>query len=101
MLTATGMFTGSVEYTAPERARGEGEQAASDLFALRVTLYQAVEGISPFRRGTPTGTLAAVMFDAAPPPQHAGRLTTLITRLLEKSPDQRPTDTQALALIDT
>ncbi|MER6140425.1 substrate-binding domain-containing protein [Streptomyces sparsogenes] len=96
-LTATGAVIGSVEYMAPERVRGTDGLAASDLFSLGVTLYQAVEGVSPFRRDTPTGSLTAVLFDQAPPPRRAGRLAPLITGLLEKDPDRRPTVAAALA----
>jgi eukaryotic-like serine/threonine-protein kinase len=59
-LTATGMVVGSPEYTAPERLRGTDGLPASDLFSLGATLFQAVEGNSPFRRGTSTATLSAV-----------------------------------------
>ncbi|MEU0809999.1 substrate-binding domain-containing protein [Streptomyces sp. NPDC005970] len=95
-LTATGAVIGSVEYMAPERVRGTDGLAASDLFSLGVTLYQAVEGVSPFRRDTPTGSLTAVLFDQAPPPRRAGALAPLITGLLEKDPDRRPTVPAAL-----
>uniref|UniRef100_UPI0018922A10 serine/threonine-protein kinase n=1 Tax=Catenulispora rubra TaxID=280293 RepID=UPI0018922A10 len=88
-LTAAGSFLGSVEYIAPERARGTEGLAVSDLFSLGVTLFQAVEGFSPFHRETATGTLTAVILDEAPPPVRAGRLTPLITGLLEKDPAAR------------
>ncbi|MEV6035483.1 serine/threonine-protein kinase [Nonomuraea sp. NPDC052116] len=99
-LTVTGAVIGSMEYMAPERARGTDGLAASDLFSLGVTLYQAVEGVSPFRRDTPTGCLTAVLFEEAPPPIRAGRLTPLITGLLDKDPDRRLTTQAAPALID-
>jgi serine/threonine protein kinase len=88
-LTAAGSFLGSVEYIAPERARGTEGLAVSDLFSLGVTLFQAVEGFSPFHRETATGTLTAVILDEAPPPVRAGRLTPLVTGLLEKDPAAR------------
>ncbi|MFD8561707.1 serine/threonine-protein kinase [Streptosporangium canum] len=97
-LTATGMVIGSAEYTAPERLRGSDGLPAGDLFSLGVTLYQAVEGISPFRRDTQEATLAAVLLDEAPAPQRTGPLTQLITRLLDKDPGRRPTVDEALAM---
>ncbi|MFE3521265.1 serine/threonine-protein kinase [Streptomyces sp. NPDC059161] len=87
-LTSTGAVIGSVECMAPERACGTDGLAAGDLFSLGVTLHQAVEGVSPFRRGTPTGCLAAVLFEEAAPSERAGRLAPLITGLLEKDPDR-------------
>ena len=63
-----------------------------------MTLYQAVEGVSPFHRETPTGSLTAVILDEAPPPVRAGRLTPLITALLEKEPSARAGIAEARAL---
>ncbi|WP_168200579.1 serine/threonine-protein kinase [Allokutzneria sp. NRRL B-24872] len=97
-LTATGMFIGSLEYLAPERLRTDG-LPASDLFSVGVTVYQAVEGTSPFRRDSPEGTLAALLLGEVPAPQRAGELTELITRLLDKDPDTRPTVPEAMAMI--
>ncbi|MER5323735.1 serine/threonine-protein kinase [Streptosporangium roseum] len=97
-LTATGMLIGSAEYTAPERLRGSDGLPTGDLFSLGVTLYQAVEGISPFRRDTQGATLAAVLLEEAPAPQRTGPLTQLITRLLDKDPGRRPTVDEALAM---
>ncbi|ACU72015.1 serine/threonine protein kinase [Catenulispora acidiphila DSM 44928] len=88
-LTAAGNLLGSVEYIAPERARGTEGLPASDLFSLGVTLFQAVEGFSPFHRETATGTLTAVILDEAPDPVRAGRLAPLILGLLEKEPAAR------------
>ncbi|MCX4744853.1 serine/threonine protein kinase [Kitasatospora sp. NBC_01287] len=98
-LTGTGMLIGSAEYMAPERARGQDALPASDLFSLGVMLYQAVEGFSPFRRGTFEASLAAVLFESPSPPQRAGGLADLITQLMAKSPDQRPTVAQARELV--
>ncbi len=98
-LTATGMLIGSPEYMAPERSRGIDGLPASDLFSLGVTLYQAVEGVSPFRRTTQPAALTAVMLEEPPPPRRADRLTPLITRLLDKDPSSRPTVDQALSLL--
>ncbi|MFI6706611.1 serine/threonine-protein kinase [Nonomuraea sp. NPDC050478] len=97
-LTATGMLIGSAEYTAPERLRGTDGLPAGDLFSLGVTLYQAVEGVSPFRRDTHEATLAAVLLEEAPAPRRAGPLTQLITRLLDKDPQRRPTVAEALTM---
>ena len=97
--TATGTFIGSVEYVAPERARGQDAQPASDLFSLGATLYQAVEGISPFRRGSTVASLTAVLFEEQPAPQRAGRLTGLLDGLLAKDPADRFTIEQATAAL--
>jgi hypothetical protein len=99
-LTATGMLVGSPEYTAPERLRGTEGLPAGDLFSAGVTLYQAIEGVSPFRRPTAAATLTAVLMDEPPTPRRAGALTGLIVRLLAKDPARRPGIAEALALAD-
>ncbi|WP_167532782.1 serine/threonine-protein kinase [Streptomyces alboniger] len=98
-LTTTGTFLGSAEYTAPERAQGQDGNAASDLFSVGVTLYQSVEGVSPFRRDLPMGSLYATVNEAPPPMAQAGALEPLITRLLDKDSLRRPTAGQALAIL--
>lgn len=83
----------------PERLNGLDE-AAGDLFSLGVTLYQAVEGVSPFRRDTPTATLGAVALTQAPPPARAGALAPLITGLMAREPRDRPTPDAALKFLN-
>ncbi|WP_199548156.1 protein kinase [Streptomyces sp. N35] len=98
-LTATGMVIGSLPYLSPERAQGLKAQAPSDLFALGTTLYETVEGVCPFKRESPAGSLHAVAFEDVPPMKRAGRLQPLIEALLEKNPADRPTATEALELL--
>ncbi|MEU6237261.1 protein kinase [Kitasatospora sp. NPDC047058] len=101
-LTQTGELVGSVDYLAPELVRGAAPTPASDLWALGVTLYQAVEGLPPFRRATAIETAMAIAADPPEPPLHAGPLTPLIGSLLEKEPLERPTVEEAeLLLHDT
>ncbi|UGT44778.1 serine/threonine-protein kinase [Nocardia yamanashiensis] len=97
-LTAKETIIGSFEYMAPERIDGD-DTPAGDLYSLGVTLYQAVEGVSPFRRDTIQGTMKAVMFAAAPLPARAGQLARLITRLMDKQPELRPSISEALLLL--
>ncbi|MGP4112845.1 proprotein convertase P-domain-containing protein [Streptomyces sp. 4N509B] len=99
-LTITGAVIGSVAYMAPERALGDKGQAPSDLFSLGVTLFEALEGLSPFARTSTAVTLHAVAYEDPPPLRRAGPLAPLITRLLTKDPAQRPSIAEALALLD-
>ncbi|MFD4989597.1 serine/threonine-protein kinase [Streptomyces sp. NPDC058374] len=88
-LTDAGEVVGSPEYLAPERAL-EGEPGpASDLWALGVLLFAAVEGRTPFRRETALATLGAAVDDALPAPGRAGPLRPVIEGLLRKHPDDR------------
>lgn len=97
-LTQDGSVIGSMAYIAPERADGAQGGPPGDLFSLGVTLYQALEGVSPFQRDTLTGTLRAVAAHEPPPPTRAGHLAPLITALLRKEPGARPTVAEALAM---
>ncbi len=98
-LTTTGGLVGSLEYMAPERFDGADSAGAGDVYSLGVTLYQALEGVSPFRRDTSTRTLAAVLLGEVPAPREAGGLGPLITRLLTRDPDERPTAVPARAAV--
>lgn len=98
-VTVSGSFMGTMAYIAPERAEGEDDEPKSDLFSLGVTLFEAVEGTSPFEKGSRTGTLTAILTKPLPPMSRAGKLAPLITALTLKLPAQRPTVEQAEALL--
>ncbi|MFJ9690547.1 serine/threonine-protein kinase [Kitasatospora sp. NPDC101183] len=98
-LTATGSFVGSLEYVAPERFDGGRDTPAVDVFSLGVTLYEMLEGISPFRRDTAVAIMAAITLGEVPPPLRAGRLAPLLAALLAKAPEARPDAVRALAFL--
>ncbi|MUL41662.1 serine/threonine protein kinase [Streptomonospora sp. PA3] len=89
-LTRTGLLVGSPSYLAPEQAHGKPATPATDMWSLGVTLYQAVEGVTPFHRDTPMATLTAIVTAEVPTPQAAGPLAGVIERLLQKDAEQRP-----------
>ncbi len=99
-LTATGQFIGSVDYIAPERINGDRARPASDLFSLGALLYHAVEGRAPFSRDSAAATVGAILSQELLPPARAGRLTPLITALLNKDAGTRPDAEQALRMLD-
>jgi serine/threonine protein kinase len=83
------MFVGSPAYVAPEWL-GSGEFGpASDLFSLGATLFAAIEGTSPFDRGSVSASFTAVLEGARAPFRHAGPLRPVIEALLAKDPEQR------------
>ncbi|MFJ6796331.1 serine/threonine-protein kinase [Streptomyces sp. NPDC091268] len=88
-ITMTGEVIGSPEFLAPERALGREPGPESDLWALGVLLYAAVEGVSPFRHDTPLATLRAVVDEDFPPPRRAGALEPVLAGLLRKDPAER------------
>ncbi|WP_188304995.1 serine/threonine-protein kinase [Streptomyces sp. CBMA123] len=102
VITAEGTFIGSPEYMAPERLRGEADLPSSDLFSLGATLFQAIEGFSPFRRDTVAASMSAVLHDEPLPLKRAkDPLARLIGRALSKEPQERPKTSEFLALLDS
>ncbi|MFF3321408.1 serine/threonine-protein kinase [Streptomyces sp. NPDC002889] len=94
-ITRTGEIVGSIDYLAPERARGHDPGPASDLWSLGATLFAALQGESPFRRSSPLATMQAVVGDEPPHPDRAGRLAPVILALLQKDPAARPSAAEA------
>jgi eukaryotic-like serine/threonine-protein kinase len=99
-ITSTGMILGSPQFMAPEQAQGSGSGPPADLWALGATLYFAVEGRYPFDRGEAIPTLAAVVHDDFAPLTRAGWFTPVITALLNKRPERRPTDAQLRRMLE-
>ncbi len=98
-LTSTGLLIGSPSYLAPEVAHGYSATPASDMWALGVTLYQAVEGTLPFERPTPMATLTAIVTQDLPEPVNAGPLRPVLEALCEKRPEDRPSVGEVRALL--
>ena len=101
-LTREGQGAGTVLYMSPEQIRGETVDARSDLFALGDILYETITGVHPFERASVYETASAIL-EAAPGGTKesatltaSGPLRSVVFRLLEKSPDKRYDDTQAL-----
>ncbi len=93
-LTLSGAILGTVNYMSPEQARGETLDQRSDLFSMGVVLFESLTGRLPFqRRGLPA-TLQAIISDPAPylglyRIENADNLDRVVSRLLEKSPEDR------------
>lgn len=99
-VTRSHEIIGTPQYLAPELLSRTAEHphpatAASDLWALGVTLYEMVEGRRPFDGATGFEVLIAVRESPVPPMKYAGPLTALIEALLRKDPAARPDATEA------
>ncbi|MFC4032911.1 serine/threonine-protein kinase [Streptomyces polygonati] len=88
-VSETGSFVGSPEYTAPERMSGRQAGPESDLWSLGVLLCAAVEGESPFHRGSIGEIVHAVAIDDITPPATAGPLLPVVRGLLDRDPARR------------
>ena len=91
-----GMFAGAPAYMAPEQLRGEPPDRRSDIWALGVTLHEALTGKHPFATGSLVlGSLPelerAITHDdpAALPGSVPMSVRRVIARCLKKDPGQR------------
>jgi serine/threonine protein kinase len=87
--TSASEIVGSPAYMSPEQVHGSECEPASDRFSLGATLFAAVEGSSPFGKGSPVATLTAVVTDPPAPLLRAGPLGPVIEGLLAKDPARR------------
>ncbi len=79
-------FGGKLSYSAPEQLEGRAIDARTDLFALGLTLYEALVGKPVFAAGS-NALLAEVpaLPESVPPP-----LRDVLCRLVALEPDKRP-----------
>ncbi|MBI5515364.1 MAG: protein kinase [Deltaproteobacteria bacterium] len=93
-LTITGHVFGTPEYMSPEQSMGEPVSFTADLYSLGVLAYELLTGALPY-----TGSMVELMArhgrDPIPSPRHANpkvpeALDALVTKLLAKSPKDRP-----------
>ncbi len=88
--TLTGMILGTAGYLAPEQVKGEPVDQRTDLFALGSILFELMTGQRAFAREHTVDTLHAIVHDDPPDLLPRGSaLTTIVTRLLAKAPEDR------------
>jgi len=106
-LTRTGEMLGSVQYIAPEQARGDQAGAPADLYAVGVLLYEMLTGRLPFVAENPVQlALKHVNEEPAPPsglrPGLPEDLEDLVLQALSKDPEDRfPSAGDMLAALQT
>jgi len=92
--TDPGAVMGTAGYMSPEQVRGEPADARSDIFAIGSVLYEMATGRRAFARDTAAETMTAILreqpgdfevTDGDIPPE----LRRIITRCLEKNPEER------------
>ena len=93
-LTQTGVVKGTPAYLAPEVARGQEPDEASDVFSLGATLFACLEGTPPFgMTENPLEMLYRVAGGDFQRPRNAGALTRPLMRMLNNDPAKRPSMT--------
>jgi serine/threonine protein kinase len=95
------LIMGTPLYLAPEMAEGHRPDGRADLYALGAMLYHLLCGQPPFEHDDPTEVVRLHMREAVPPlesrhPELPEPLYTLVAACLEKNPEHRPADAQAV-----
>ena len=101
--TASNATPGTVVYMAPEQAVGQ-TVPASDLYSLGCVLYELLTGTPPFTDGSPFMLYHRHANEPVPPladrrPEVPDGLRTLVERLLEKKPEDRPASAAEVAAL--
>ena len=105
-VTREGMVFGTVFYLAPELALGRPFDGRADLYALGAMLYELTTGSLPFTADDPMAVISQHLHIPIVPPRARKAdippaLDDLITRLLSKNPEDRPTSAiEVLQLLD-
>jgi len=100
--TDTGVTFGTADYISPEQARGQPATAQSDIYALGVTVYEALTGQLPFTGDTAVAVALQHVGSKPPPirrhnPNVSAALEQLVMRALSKNPAERPTTARDFA----
>lgn len=99
--TTKGTLKGKIEYMSPEQASGEQLDRRSDIFSLGIVLWEMLTGRRAFKSDSEVKTLdkvrnveierASVVNPTVP-----ARLSDIVSRCLEKNPDDRYQDAREL-----
>jgi serine/threonine protein kinase len=95
-LTAAGFIIGTPAYMAPEQTRSGTLGPEADLYALGVILYEMLTGRLPFDGNSYTEIMMQHLEAPPPPLPPSAGLELLVSWLLEKSPNDRPSNASML-----
>ncbi|MEP0548473.1 MAG: PEGA domain-containing protein [Rhodothermales bacterium] len=102
-MTVTQGIAGTLYYMSPEQVKGERNlDGRSDLYALGITIYEALSGRLPFDRGgSEFSTMRKIVEDQYPPLGEFARdlppgLESAVMKALAKSPDDRYANAAAM-----
>ena len=94
---AQGRLVGTAWYAAPEQAQGESPSAAADVYALGIVFYEMLRGRRPFMATTVLEAVSQHLVAPVPPlPEALAPYQPLIDRMLEKRPQRRLADADAV-----
>ena len=94
-LTQTGVAVGTVDYLAPEQARGGDVDSRADVYSLGCVLFQTLTGELVFDRDSDLEKVWAHVHDSPPElrsvrPDLPEGLANVLRRALAKNPAERP-----------
>ena len=87
--TSAGVILGTPGYMSPEQVRGDTIDAASDIFALGIILYEMLSGRQPFAAGSSAETMSALLTDDPPALPVNPSLQRVLNHCLEKNHELR------------
>ena len=103
-LSLPGAVTETIAYMSPEQARGDRVDARSDVFSFGIMFFEMLAGQLPFAAPNAMAILHNIHF--SPPrdlrelrPDAPPGLAALLTRMLEKPPEQRPTMAEVASML--
>ncbi|MFM8535620.1 MAG: serine/threonine-protein kinase [Acidimicrobiia bacterium] len=96
-LTEIGVIQGTPPYMAPEQLLGQPTSSRTDQFAFGVLLYELLTGRHPFGGGPLPATIARTIATEPDPADLPPHLWSLITRAIQKNPEERFATTSDLA----
>jgi serine/threonine protein kinase len=92
-LTKTGTTMGTVAYLAPEQARGERVDHRADIWALGVTLYEALQNSLPFKGDHEQAVLYSILFEEPDPcvldHENSDEINAFLRKCLAKDVSER------------
>src|SRR5437588_2181044 len=102
-MAATGFSVGTIDYIAPEQARGERATPRSDVYALAAVLCECLTGQVPYVRGSEERVLIAHLSEPPPRPSQVrshlpAAIDEVVARGMAKDPDHRPSSAGELLL---
>ncbi|MBN1213160.1 MAG: protein kinase [candidate division Zixibacteria bacterium] len=89
-----GQIEGTLSYLSPEQVKGAGESIHSDMFSFGVVLYELFTGRKPFDGEYTAGIIYSILHEEPKSPSELDPgipqgLNYIITRLLDKNPNER------------
>lgn len=93
-MTRTGVFVGTIDYTAPERIEGGRGDAASDVYSFGCMLFETLTGHIPYAADSEVAKVFAHMNDPVPSaraeaPDVPETLDAIIAKAMAKDPAER------------